>query len=98
MFKNDLLRTFIYVIISFSILNIYLRKIISNNLLIISFLILALIDLIPFNNNYVNSDNFVKAKYVEVPFTANDADNEILKDSSKFRVFDYKGFNNTDAS
>ena len=98
MFKDDLLRTFIYVIISFSLLNIYIRKIISSNWLIFLFLILALIDLIPFNNNYVNSDNFIKASYVDAPFKANYADKEILKDTTKFRVFDYKGFNNTDAS
>jgi len=97
-FKDDLLRTFIYIIASFLILNIYLRKIISTNLLIISFLILGLIDLIPFNKNYVNSDNFKKASYIDIPFTANDADIEILKDTSKFRVFDNNGFNNTDAS
>lgn len=97
LFKSDLFRTFTYVILSFLILSSYRKKIISSNLLIILFLIIGSYDLVGFNHNYVNSDNFVKSKNVEVPYKANKADVSILNDKSKFRVLDLTS-NSTKAS
>ena len=97
LFKSDLFRTFIYVILSFLILSFYRKKIISSNLLIILFLIIGSYDLVGFNHNYVNSDDFVKSKNVEVPYRANKADVSILNDKSKFRVLDLTS-NSTKAS
>ena len=97
LFKSDLFRTFIYVILSFIILSFYRKKIISSNLLIILFLIIGSYDLVGFNYNYVNSDDFVKSKNVEVPYKANKADVSILNDKSKFRVLDLTS-NSTKAS
>ena len=88
LFKSDLFRTFIYVILSFLILSFYRKKIISSNSLIILFLIIGSYDLVGFNYNYVNSDDFVKSKNVDVPYIANQADLSILNDKSKFRVLD----------
>ena len=97
LYKSDLFRTFIYVILSFLILSFYRKKIISSNLLIVLFLIIGSYDLVGFNHNYVNSDNFVKSKNVEVPYKANKADVSILNDKSKFRVLDLTS-NSTKAS
>ena len=97
LFKSDLFRTFTYAILSFLILSFYRKKIISSNLLIILFLIIGSYDLVGFNHNYVNSDNFVKSKNVEVPYKANKADVSILNDKSKFRVLDLTS-NSTKAS
>ena len=97
LFKSDLYRTFIYVILSFLILSFYRKKIISSNLLIVLFLIIGSYDLVGFNHNYVNSDDFVKSKNVEVPYKANKADVSILNDKSKFRVLDLTS-NSTKAS
>jgi hypothetical protein len=97
LFKSDLFRTLIYVILSFIILSFYRKKIISSNLLIILFLIIGSYDLVGFNHNYVNSDDFVKSKNVEVPYKANKADVSILNDKSKFRVLDLTS-NSTKAS
>ena len=54
-------------------------------------------DLVSFNNNYVNSNNFVKANKVEVPYVVNEADILILNDTTKFRVLDLT-INSTKAS
>ncbi|MGY8919072.1 MAG: hypothetical protein ACKVJ4_01755 [Flavobacteriales bacterium] len=97
LFESDLIRTFIYVILAFLLLSIYKGKVISSNVLILSLLILVSFDLISFNNNYVNSDNFVKANKVEVPYVANEADISILSDTTKFRVLDLT-INSTKAS
>lgn len=97
LFKSDLFRTFIYVILSFVILSFYRKKIISSNSLIILFLIIGSYDLVSFNYNYVNSDDFVKSKNVDVPYIANQADISILNDKSKFRVLDLTS-NSTKAS
>ena len=97
LFKSDLIRTWLYVMSSFILLNIYKSKLMSSNSLIITFLILVSFDLISFNNNYVNSDDFVKANKVEVPYVANEADISILNDTTKFRVLDLTS-NSTKAS
>ena len=88
LFKSDLLRTFIYVIISFILLRIYLSKVTSSNVLIFSFLLLVSFDLISFNKNYVNSEDFVNSSIVEKPFKTDNADQFMLTDKSKFRVLD----------
>ena len=97
LFKSDLFRTLIYVILSFLILSFYRKKNISSNSLIILFIIIGSYDLISFNYNYVNSDDFVNSKKVDVPYDANKADISILNDKSKFRVLDLTS-NSTKAS
>ena len=96
MFKDDLLKGK-RILVTGGGIRAYLSKVISSNYLIISFLILVSFDLVSFNRNYVNSDNFDSASKVDDPYLANDADNEILKDTSKFRVLDLTS-NSTKAS
>ncbi len=50
--------------------------------------IVILIDLIGVAKRYVNADNFVSARKVNKPFTANAIDKEILKDTTIYRVYD----------
>jgi len=97
LYKSDLFRTFTYVVLSFLILSFYRKKIISSNSLITLFLIIGSYDLVSFNYNYVNTDDFVKSKNVDVPYIANKADISILNDNSKFRVLDLTS-NSTKAS
>jgi hypothetical protein len=55
----------------------------------ILFPIIIIIDLWPVNKRYLNDDNFVPKRKMDVPFTANEADKVILNDKDLyFRVFD----------
>jgi hypothetical protein len=66
----------------------FLRKKLSETLVIVAFAALILFDLVSVDRRYVNSDNFVSALQVKKPYQANKADVEILKDTTHFRVFD----------
>ena len=57
-------------------------------MVVIAFALLVLFDLVGVDRRYVNSDNFVSARNVEKPFTASEADKQILQDKSHYRVFD----------
>jgi len=97
--KEDSLRSFIFVISTFSILFIYSKKFIKKNLAIYSIIILVIIDLWQVDKQYVNSDQFVNQSSVNSPFEQTIADTAILQDSSDFRVFEpERGFSNARTS
>jgi len=96
-FTSDTLRSLILVLLSAGAIWMYLKKKLSENLVIIAFAILILFDLVLVDRRYVNNDNFVSAIQVKKPYQANAADLEILKDTTHFRVFDLTS-NNTKAS
>ena len=88
MYDSDLFRALIYISIVFGILFLYLKKIITKNIAIISIGLIIMIDLISFSKNYVNDENFVKASAVDKPFENDYVYNELEKDKSDFRVYD----------
>ena len=96
-FSSDTLRTLILVLLSAGVIWMYLKKKLSNNLVIIAFAVLIVFDLVVVDRRYVNNDDFVSAIQVKKPYQANAADLEILKDSTYFRVFDVTS-NSTKAS
>ena len=50
--------------------------------------LLILIDLWSFSRNYVNSQDFANKSVMQRPFQATTADRAILKDSTRYRVFE----------
>ncbi|MET2985683.1 YfhO family protein [Aureibaculum conchae] len=88
-FFKDSLRSFLLVLISSGLLWVFLKGKINKNVVIISFAVLILFDLVGVDKRYVNADDFVSKKQEEVPFTASDIDKEILKDKSYYRVANY---------
>ncbi|ALJ06582.1 hypothetical protein APS56_16210 [Pseudalgibacter alginicilyticus] len=87
-FTNDTLRTLILVLLSAGTIFMFLKKKISETLLIIIFSALILFDLVGVAKRYVNNDDFISAIQVNKPFQANEVDKLILQDTSHFRVFD----------
>ncbi|WP_339751842.1 YfhO family protein [uncultured Winogradskyella sp.] len=85
---TDTLRTLILVLLSAGTVYLFLKKKLSEKLVVVVFAILLLFDLISVDRQYVNSDNFVTALKVDKPYQANAADKEILKDKGHFRVLD----------
>ena len=86
--STDTLRTLILVLLSAGTVYLFLKKKLSEKLVVVVFAILLLFDLVSVNRQYVNNDNFVSALKVDKPYRANAADKEILKDKGHFRVLD----------
>jgi hypothetical protein len=87
MLLNDLIRSFgfviaLYVICRFALIEKRKRYVIPMVALVI------LIDLWSFSRNYVNSEDFANKSVMQHPFQATPADRAILKDSSRYRVFE----------
>ncbi|WP_456440796.1 YfhO family protein [Psychroserpens sp.] len=87
-FTQDTLRTLILVLLSASTIYMFLKKKLSETLVVVVFAALILFDLVGVDRRYVNNDNFVSAIKVSKPYRANAADQEILKDKEHFRVLD----------
>jgi hypothetical protein len=85
---TDTLRTLVLVLLSAVTVYGFLKKKLSENLVVVVFAILLLFDLVSVDRQYVNNDNFVSALKVDKPYQANSADKEILKDKGHFRVID----------
>ena len=94
-YKSDILRSSIFVILCFGVLyGIVNKKIKENYSLLILFLIIT-VDLWSVDKKYVNEDDFVTKSSISNPFKANIFDLEIQKDKSDFRVFEpYRGLTN----
>ena len=99
-FTSDVLRTLILVLLSAGILWLYLKEKLNENVALLLIGFLVIFDLVGVDKRYLNDDNFVSARKVNVPFQLREADNIILKDSSHYRVLDFSAnpFNNARTS
>ena len=96
-YLNELFRALLFVLLAFTALFVYLKKKIKGEVLIIGLIVLVLVDLVPFNRQYVNNTNFVDAGLVDSPYSIDQVNSEILRDKSYFRVLDLST-NSTKAS
>jgi len=87
-FTQDTLRTLILVLLSAGTIFMFLKKKLSETLVVGVFAILILFDLVGVDRRYVNTDNFISAIKVNKPYSASLADQEILEDKEHFRVLD----------
>ena len=87
-FTQDTIRSLILVLLSAGLIWAFLKDKLKEKWVIAAFAAIILFDLVGVNKRYVNNDDFVSAIQVNQPFQKNEADKEILKDTSHFRVFD----------
>lgn len=87
-FTQDTLRTLILVLLAAGTIFMFLKKKLSEKLVVVVFAVLILFDLVVVDRRYVNNDNFVSSIQVNKPYQPNEADLEIMKDDGHFRVFD----------
>jgi uncharacterized membrane protein YfhO len=88
LFTNDTTRSLIFVMLSAGIIWFYLKRKLSEKTVILIFAVLVLIDLVGVNRRYVNNDDFVSKLQINTPFQATEADLEIKKDKSHYKVLD----------
>ncbi|NQY29195.1 MAG: YfhO family protein [Flavobacteriaceae bacterium] len=88
-FTTDVLRTLIFVLLSATVLWMYLKGKVKENVVLLVIGCLVIFDLVGVDKRYVNSDNFVSARSVNVPFQITEADKRIQEDKSHYRVLDF---------
>lgn len=88
LFNTDTIRSLVLILLSAGTVYYFLKKKLSESLVVVVFAVLILFDLVSIDRNYVNNDNFVSAIKVDRPYQPNAADKEIFKDKGHYRVLD----------
>lgn len=97
--QADCWRSLIFIVIGSAIMFLYLKgKVLNGTALACSIAALTLIDLFSVNLRYVNSENFTDPQDNTVAFQMTDADRQILKDTTNYRVLDVAGFSSARSS
>ncbi|WP_295337075.1 YfhO family protein [Flavobacterium sp.] len=93
LFKSDLLRSGFFMAITFGVLWFYLKGKLVQTTAVVIIGVFMVGDLFFIDKNYVSNDGkqFRSAREIDQPFEPTDADNQILKDNSVFRVYELQG-------
>jgi hypothetical protein len=89
MLLMDTLRSLVLVVLSGGMLWFFLKDKFKQLYVVLGLGVIILFDLISVNKNYVNEDDFQPSRRVDKPFTASNADKEILKDKTHYRVVNF---------
>lgn len=89
MLLMDSLRSIGFVILTAGILWLTLKDKLKKQYAIIVLVVFILIDLLSVDKRYVNTSDFRSSRKVEKPFVATNADKQILKDKSHYRVANF---------
>ncbi len=87
-YRNDSIRSLIFVILAALTLWLYLKGRVKQLAGIVFLGILISVDMIGIARRYVNEDQFVRRRQVREPFQPGAVDNQILADTTVYRVFD----------
>lgn len=90
-FFSDVMRSLLFTGIGVGLIWAYLKNKLQSNVLIAGFAMLILVDLIGVDRRYVNSDDFVQSRKIDQPYERYAADDQILEDTTHYRVFDVSG-------
>ncbi len=87
-YVSQLLKSFIFISIIFSLIFLFIKEKLKKNYFIVLLAIIISTDLILFSKNYVNDENFVDAVNVENPYNLDEVYKSIIDDKSDYRVLD----------
>jgi hypothetical protein len=93
LYTSDVLRSMLFVGLTFGVLFLCVKKLIKEATTIIIVGLLMVFDLFMVDKRYVNNnpDQFKSAREVDMPFEPTEADQIILADTTHFRVFEVEG-------
>ncbi|WP_275314644.1 YfhO family protein [Tenacibaculum bernardetii] len=91
MLFNDSVRSFLLILAAAALLWFYLKGKLKEVPLLIILGSLIVFDLVSVDIKYVNKEDFTSARKVLKPFTPTQADKDILKDKSYYRVANFSG-------
>ncbi|MBN09171.1 MAG: hypothetical protein CMC79_02205 [Flavobacteriaceae bacterium] len=87
-FNADIFRAIIISLITFIVIILFKNQKINYNLTIAVIFFILIFDLLGVSNRYLDRNLFVKPSTFDTPFIISDADKTILKDESKYRVYE----------
>ena len=91
LFLGDIFRALGFGIAAAALVWLLLKRTLKPAIVFAGFALLTLIDLLPIDHNFINSDSFIEDSSGEATYTTTDTDKQILADKSYFRVFDISG-------
>jgi len=99
-FMADAWRSLIIVAMVLGVLWLWLNQKLKNQFAILLVGLICVFDLVLVDQRYVNEEDFVSKVEMKRPFQPNEADKQIMKDDSRFRVLDLTAnpFNSARAS
>ena len=97
-YTSDLLRSSVLVIAAALALWLFLKNKVSRTTAVILVGVVMIGDLFFIDKNYVEADDFVDARTVDVPFEPTKVDQMILQDTSHYRVFEINAIHNARTS
>ncbi len=98
LYAADLLRSGFFIVLAASALYLFIKNKLASTTTIVVVGLLMVTDLVLVDKSYVSKKDFVSAREVDVPFEATEIDNQILQDTTHYRVLDVAGFLNARAS
>ena len=87
-FVNDLLRSFLFLVLITSLLIAYLKHSRYSNIILIGVYLTFVFDLFGISERYINRDVFVPKSKISKPFEITSADKSILRDTTRYRVYE----------
>jgi len=91
LFLGDIFRALGFLIAGGALVFLLLRRIVSPLIVFAGFAVLSLIDLMPINLKYLNSESFVEQSANNAVFELTDKDRQLMADKSYYRVFNVSG-------
>jgi len=98
LYAADLLRSGFFIVLVAIALYLYVKNKFASTTTIVIVGLLMVFDLVMVDKSYVSKKDFVSAREVDVPFDATPVDQQILQDTTNYRVLDIAGFLNARAS
>ena len=87
-FTQDLVRAIVFSIILLGIVVGYLYQKINKRLTITALILIVLVDLIGISNRYIDRSRFVSGRQIQQAFQMTPADQAILQDTTRYRVYE----------
>ena len=91
LYAADLLRSGFFIAAVFAILYFYSKNKLAETTAIVMIGLFMVGDLFFVDKNYVSSKDFVSAREVDMPFQATPADEQIMQDTTNYRVLEVDG-------
>ncbi|MBL6661339.1 MAG: YfhO family protein [Flavobacteriaceae bacterium] len=87
-FQSDLFRGILFCVLLTSLIYLYQTKKIKRGLALSLVIGLLIIDLIGISNRYIDREAFVSKRFTNAPFRMTAADEALLQDQDRFRVYE----------
>jgi len=93
LYFKDMVRSLGIIAVAVAALAAYSKKFVKKPVVITAFILLAMIDLMPIGTRYFNENNFVDADTYEQAYQKYNADLQLDKDTSYYRILNLAAFN-----